>query len=41
MGKTILYSEKDQANEIFLIRTGEVEISQVFELDDQEGQEKE
>ena len=27
VGKTIIYSEKDQANEIYLIRKGEVEIS--------------
>lgn len=28
-----MYCEKDQANNLYLIRKGEVEISQVFDLD--------
>lgn len=31
--KTVLYSEGQPANDVYLIRTGEIEISKVFSLD--------
>ena len=31
--KTVLYSEGQSANDVYLIRTGEIEISKIFSLD--------